>query len=118
MDRRQHLEDIIVGTLAASFDEYWDEVSSCVTAEMMQDARNRRTFEKMTALHRQGKKVDVSSLTDRGKSPDTEWVVGLATGKSFDYLLWDYNFRQYYGQPTTDVAFDKYVTAYLEHERQ
>lgn len=117
-ERRQQLENIIVGSLASAFDEYWEDVCCCVTADMMQDERNRRTFAKAAELHRQGKKVDLSSLTDRGRSEDTHWIVELATEKTFDYLQWDYNFRQHYGLPTTDVTFEKYVTTYLQYAQQ
>lgn len=120
MSRRQQIEDIIVGSLIASFDDYWPEVRSCVTDDMISDPVNRDTVARMRKLHGEGKPVNLKTLTGNGTA-DTAYclrLAELADEHDFDWLLWRTNLiRRQTGQPPCDPTFDQYVTALINYAR-
>ncbi|MBP5714369.1 MAG: hypothetical protein J6X07_06700 [Prevotella sp.] len=118
MSRRQQIEDIIIGSLIASFDDYWPEVRSCVTDDMISDPFNREIVARMRELNAEGKPVNLKTLTGNGTA-DTAYclrLAELADEHDFDWLLWKTNLtRRLSGQPACTTTFDKYVTAFISH---
>lgn len=116
MTRRQHIENIIIGSLIASFDDYWPEVRSCITEDMLEDTLNRDTYRMMAALTSQRQEVNLLTLTDGGNRPASECarLAELAADYDFDFLKWQENNRRWMaGQPLCSPTFAQYVTKYL-----
>lgn len=116
MTRRQHIENIIIGTLIAAFDEHWSDVRSCITPDMIEDEFNRDIFRRMKELHAQRQQVNLVTLSEGGTRTKEECsrLAQLADEYDFNFLKWRENNRRWMsGQPLCNPTFEQYVTRYI-----
>jgi len=113
MDRQQHIENIIIGTLVCHFQEYWPSVRCCITQEMITDNFNRQLYSQMS----KGGKIDIATLSTNLPKDDMLRLFDLIADCDFVYLKSNYNELQYLFSPKpkyTNVTFDDYVAQFIK----
>lgn len=125
MNRRQHIENIIVGTLLDSTEDrnYWSDCRSCVCAEMFADKVNARMFGLIADMNGGGKVPSpYGILVEYGQAviDIVEEMCERCTEYSFDIMRTRYNEERYllllsqgvdYGY--TNVQFSDYVNQFI-----
>ena len=122
MDRRQELENIIIGTLLESKGDvnYYDDCRCAITEDMFLDEDNRRIYALIVEMNRNGHKdtdpcsifevygAEVLDIMPHMYEMCTEW--------SMIYKKWYYNEKQWIGSELcgvepkyTDVCFSDFV---------
>lgn len=126
MNRRQQLENIIVGTLLESNEErnYFDDCRCVVTEDMFSDDTNRRIYVLISDMNGRGK-VDTdpcSIFTEYGEAviDIASRMCELCTEYSFIHKKFMYNEWQYldsclFGREykPTDIQFEDYVSKFV-----
>jgi len=119
MDRRTQIERTIIGTLIADFEGHWPEVKTAIWPAMMHDPLCQRTLERIGRMARQGQGVDIATITDHGRLPDTMALMRMACND--DFHLQQYNYRTgciIERQPYMHVTFEMYIDQFIKHEIQ
>ena len=127
MNRRDKLENIIIGTLLESNAErnFYDDCCSVITPDMFNDEVNRRIFVMVSEMNRNGKvnttPCDIFEEYGNVVVDIMPRMCELVTDYSFIYLKTKYNEEQYilseyYGIETkyTDVCFGDYVKRFIK----
>lgn len=120
MDRRQRIENIIIGTLLESKGEtnYYDECR-VLNADMFMDEVNRRVFLLVAEMNKNGKvcttPCDIFDEYGEKVADIVPRMCELVIDFSFIHLKAEYNERQYlYGNVgPTDVNFTDYVNRFM-----
>lgn len=127
MERRQQLENIVIGTLLESteYHNYYDEVKSSVVPEMFQNETNRRIFRLIAEMNAKGKAdttpCDIFNEYGESVVDIAADMCDLCTDFSFIHLKMDYNERHFLAsvmfgveQMKTDVQFEDYVNQFIK----
>ena len=127
MNRRQQLENIIVGTLLESNAErnYFDDCRSTVTSGMFLDETNRRIYVLISEMNNKGMtNTDPCSIfTEYGEAvlDIVSRMCELCTEYSFIHQKFMYNEWQYFKSCITDsyyeptsVQFEDYVKQFIK----
>ena len=120
MDRRQKIENIIVGTLLESkgIENYFDDCRNLIP-DMFMDEANSRIFMLVSEMNRNGKvKTTPCDLFEEYGEKVADIVprmCELVNDFSFIHLKAEYNERQYWQQSIgpTDVSFTDYVNRFM-----
>lgn len=134
MNRKQQLENIIIGTLMESNTErnYYDDCRNIITSDMFADADNRRIYGIIAEMNARGIVcTDPCSIFTAYGAEVMDIVAVMADRMaeySFIHLKCQHNERQYLAsliydtKPVyTDVRFSDYVLAFIkayEYERK
>ena len=126
MNRRQELENIIIGTLLESNEErnYFDDCRM-LTADLFQDETNRRLFSVISDMNKNGQYCTDPCTIFQERFEDVKDIyiqmVGLCTDYSFIHKKMQFNERQFLlgcvdGQEhkKTDIQFEDYVDQFLK----
>lgn len=121
MDRRQQLENIIIGTLLESTwrHNYFDEVRSMVTVEMFRDETNRRIYGLICEMNQRGMTETTPSdiFSEYGESvmDIAADMCDLCTDYSFIHLNTKYREERYLSgcKGRKDVTFKDYVDQFV-----
>lgn len=121
MDRRQQLENIIIGTLLESTwrHNYFDEVRSMVTVEMFRDETNRRIYGLIWEMNQRGMTETTPSdiFAEYGASvmDIAADMCDLCTDYSFIHLNTKYREERYLSgcKGRKDVTFKDYVDQFI-----
>lgn len=127
MNRRDKLENIIIGTLLESNTErnFFDDGCSVLTSDMFKDDVNRRVFMLISEMNRKGKvnttPCDIFEEYGEKVADIVPRMCELVTDYSFIYLKTKYNEERYlmnefYGMEMkyTDVYFGDYVKRFIK----
>ena len=122
MDRRQELENIIIGTLLESKDgvNYYDDCRCAITEDMFLDEDNRRIYALIVEMNRNGHEAtDPCSIFEVYGAEVLDimpHMCEMCTEWSMIYKKWYYNETQYlsseFGDADpkyTDVSFSDFV---------
>lgn len=120
MDRRQKIENIIIGTLLESKGDYnyFDDCRS-LTPDMFLDEVNKRIFTLIVEMNMQGKvkttPCDIFEEYGEKVMDIVPRMCELVTDFSFIHLKVEYNERQYLHNSIglTDVSFTDYVNRFM-----
>lgn len=124
MDRRDEIENIIIGTLLNSTadDNYFDNCKSCITPDMFTDDRKSRIFVLVKELNGKGV-YDTNPLTlfstfGQKIYDIIPFAVELSTDWCFFMMKYKYNRKIYYSfserKLFTNVSFDNYVSQFIK----
>lgn len=126
MNRRQELENIIIGTLLESNEErnYFDDCRM-LTADLFQDEANRRLFTVISDMNKNGQYRTDPCTIFKERFEDVKDIyiqmVDLCTDYSFIHKKMQFNERQFLlscvdGQEhkKTDIQFSDYVDQLLK----
>lgn len=126
MNRRQELENIIIGTLLESNEErnYFDDCRM-LTADLFQDETNRRLFTVISDMNKNGQYRTDPCTIFKERFEDVKDIyiqmVDLCTDYSFIHKKMQFNERQFLlgcvdGQEhkKTDIQFSDYVDQLLK----
>lgn len=125
MTRREEIEDIIIGTLLNSNKEndYYEQVRYCVTADMFSNGKNRRIYEIIVKMRKDGLTdtcpSDIYAYNSSLSCGFVAYMCELATDyyfftKKLKYNRWinlnDTSIHKRY----TNVSFDDYVSRLIK----
>ena len=121
MDRRQQLENIIIGTLLESTEwhNYYDDVKSLISEELFLDATNRRIFGLIKEMNGKGQKETRPSdiFTEYGPAvvDIAADMCDLCTDYSFLHLNTKYREEQFLKgcKGRKEVTFGDYVNQFI-----
>ena len=127
MNRRDELENIIIGTLLESNTErnYYDDCGTIITADMFLDEKNRRVWKLIEDMNAKGLKettpCDIYEEYGQEVADIVPWMCELVADYSFVYRKTKYNeisymMNEFYGVETkyTDVRFEDYVKKFIK----
>lgn len=121
MDRRQEIENIIIGTLLNECDNrtWYNDCKSCITPMMFQDKRNQEIYQTITTIKAKGQK-DITPYDLILFSPKlqelAEYMCNLAIDFYFEIKKLRYNLtiKYAYRNDYTRVEFSDYVTKFIQ----
>ena len=126
MNRRQELENIIIGTLLESNEDrnYFDDCR-VLTPELFHDETNRRLFTIIADMNANGKQCTDPCTIFKERFDEVSDIyiqmVDLCTDNSFVHKKMEYNERQFIlgcldglEHKQTDIQFDDYVNQFLK----
>ena len=126
MDRRQQLENIIIGTLLESTERrnYYEDCR-CISQDMFRDATNRRIFGLIAEMNGNGKvdttPADIFAEYGEAVVDIAADMCDLFTDWSFIHLKTEYNEKRFFAscvfgieQIKTDVGFEDYVKQFIK----
>lgn len=124
MDRRQQIENIIIGTLLNDTEDFdwYSECKSCISPSMFQEARNMRIYTTIAQMKSRGLEsttpADIMEY-DKGMADLAGYMFDIAIDNHFYTKKARYNSNLYYTCPErhpnyTQVTFTDYVNRFVK----